>query len=134
VRRTDTRANVLRCSFCHKSADSVSKMISTPGHPKSYICDECIAVCTAIPEDDRDQPAASLGAPPTDTGQHPLLGHRLASSLFAAVEQWARRESTGDHATEELAELRRVAAEIMDETKTLEQKPWNSRAPSPELK
>ena len=44
----------LRCSFCHKSQEVVGKLISTPGdYPKSYICDECVAVCNSILEDDR---------------------------------------------------------------------------------
>jgi len=39
----------LRCSFCRKSQDIVSKLIATPGdYPKSYICDECVLICTAI--------------------------------------------------------------------------------------
>jgi ATP-dependent Clp protease ATP-binding subunit ClpX len=48
----------LRCSFCHKSQDVVGKLISSPSdYPRAYICDECIAVCNSILEDDRhDQP------------------------------------------------------------------------------
>ena len=44
----------LRCSFCHKSQDVVGKLISSPSdYPRAYICDECIAVCNAVIEDDR---------------------------------------------------------------------------------
>jgi ATP-dependent Clp protease ATP-binding subunit ClpX len=52
----------LRCSFCHKSQDVVGKLISSPSdYPRAYICDECIAVCNSIIEDDRhDQ---SYGTP-----------------------------------------------------------------------
>ncbi len=59
----------LRCSFCHKSQDVVGKLISSPSdYPRAYICDECIAVCNSILEDDRhDQP---YGAP-----------HKLAKPL-----------------------------------------------------
>src|SRR5690242_3426338 len=48
----------LRCSFCHKSQDVVGKLISSPSdYPRAYICDERIAVCNSILEDDRhDQP------------------------------------------------------------------------------
>ncbi len=51
----------LRCSFCHKSQDVVGKLISSPSdYPRAYICDECIAVCNSILEDDRnEQPHAS---------------------------------------------------------------------------
>ena len=47
----------LRCSFCHKSQDVVGKLISSPlsDYPRSYICDECIAVCNSILEDDRNE-------------------------------------------------------------------------------
>jgi ATP-dependent Clp protease ATP-binding subunit ClpX len=50
----------LRCSFCHKSQDVVGKLISSPSdYPRAYICDECIAVCNSIIEDDRPEPAHS---------------------------------------------------------------------------
>ncbi len=45
---------ILRCSFCHKSQDAVAKLISSPSdYPRAYICDECVAVCNSILEDDR---------------------------------------------------------------------------------
>ncbi len=54
----------LRCSFCHKSQDAVAKLISSPSdYPRAYICDECVAVCNSILEDDRVETPA--GAPPT---------------------------------------------------------------------
>jgi ATP-dependent Clp protease ATP-binding subunit ClpX len=58
--RTGTE-EILRCSFCHKSQDAVAKLISSPSdYPRAYICDECVAVCNSILEDDRTAtPAAS---------------------------------------------------------------------------
>jgi ATP-dependent Clp protease ATP-binding subunit ClpX len=51
---------VLRCSFCHKSQDAVAKLISSPSdYPRAYICDECVAVCNSILEDDRTETHAS---------------------------------------------------------------------------
>src|SRR6266404_3904650 len=51
---------VLKCSFCHKSQDAVAKLISSPSdYPRAYICDECIAVCNSILEDDRTESRAS---------------------------------------------------------------------------
>ena len=48
----------LRCSFCHKSQDAVAKLISSPSdYPRAYICDECVAVCNSILEDDRTEVA-----------------------------------------------------------------------------
>ena len=47
---------VLRCTFCHKSQDAVAKLISSPSdYPRAYICDECVAVCNSILEDDRSE-------------------------------------------------------------------------------
>src|SRR5580700_6199332 len=54
----------LRCSFCHKSQDAVAKLISSPSdYPRAYICDECVAVCNSILEDDRTE--TTTGAAPT---------------------------------------------------------------------
>src|SRR3954453_20476840 len=53
---------ILRCSFCHKSQDAVAKLISsTSDYPRAYICDECVAVCNSILEDDRS------ATPPSST-------------------------------------------------------------------
>lgn len=52
--------DTLRCSFCHKSQDVVGKLISSPSdYPRAYICDECIAVCNSILEDDKQESAYS---------------------------------------------------------------------------
>jgi ATP-dependent Clp protease ATP-binding subunit ClpX len=51
----------LRCSFCHKSQDAVAKLISSPSdYPRAYICDECVAVCNSILEDDRSEAAPGV--------------------------------------------------------------------------
>jgi ATP-dependent Clp protease ATP-binding subunit ClpX len=56
--------DTLRCSFCHKSQDAVAKLISSPSdYPRAYICDECVAVCNSILEDDRSE--TPPGAAPT---------------------------------------------------------------------
>jgi ATP-dependent Clp protease ATP-binding subunit ClpX len=56
----------LRCSFCHKSQDSVRKLISSPDdRPRAYICDECVAVCNTILEDESgDRLATAQGKLP----------------------------------------------------------------------
>ena len=63
MKTSRTSDESLRCSFCHKSQDSVAKLISSPSdYPRAYICDECVAVCNSILEDDgRD---TTTGAPP----------------------------------------------------------------------
>ena len=40
----------IRCSFCGKSADQVQRLFA--GENGIYICDECVAVCTDILEDE----------------------------------------------------------------------------------
>jgi ATP-dependent Clp protease ATP-binding subunit ClpX len=54
VKNKTGNEEILRCSFCHKSQDAVAKLISSPSdYPRAYICDECVAVCNSILEDDR---------------------------------------------------------------------------------
>jgi ATP-dependent Clp protease ATP-binding subunit ClpX len=61
VKRTGPEGS-LRCSFCHKSQEVVGKLISSPNDfPRAYICDECVAVCNSILEDDRSERPASTG-------------------------------------------------------------------------
>ena len=56
MRTRNGSEEVLRCSFCHKSQDAVAKLISSPtDYPRAYICDECVAVCNSILEDDRSE-------------------------------------------------------------------------------
>jgi ATP-dependent Clp protease ATP-binding subunit ClpX len=55
---------MLRCSFCHKSQDAVAKLISSPSdYPRAYICDECVAVCNSILEDDRAETHSTAASP-----------------------------------------------------------------------
>ncbi len=45
---------IRRCSFCHKPQDTVAKLIASPGElPRAYICDECVAICSGILEEER---------------------------------------------------------------------------------
>jgi hypothetical protein len=45
---TDTKE--LRCTFCGKSQFDVRKLIAGP---TAFICDECVALCVKICEDDK---------------------------------------------------------------------------------
>jgi hypothetical protein len=78
----------LRCSFCHKSQDVVGKLISSPSdYPRSYICDECIAVCNSILDDGRvasSDPAAGGGG-----GGH-LPGREVPDKLRATYDMLER--------------------------------------------
>ena len=46
----------LRCSFCHRGENVVTKLISSSTIPRSYICDACIAKCNSILEDHEGAP------------------------------------------------------------------------------
>ncbi|MBI4166021.1 MAG: ATP-dependent Clp protease ATP-binding subunit ClpX [Acidobacteria bacterium] len=57
MKRQGTEENP-RCSFCQKPQDSVRRLISSPAEgPRSYICNECIAVCKDIIDQDGLGPA-----------------------------------------------------------------------------
>lgn len=100
----------LRCSFCHKSQDTVGKLISSPRvYPRAYICDECIAVCSDILEDDRHVTSSFANEVEASQGDHPSLQHPLASRFFASVEHWIVHEAQGAGGAEDLAEMRRLA-------------------------
>jgi ATP-dependent protease Clp ATPase subunit len=102
----------LRCSFCRKSQDVAGKLISSPsGYPRAYICDECIAICVSIIEDDRleQEPETTVDA----AAPHPLLAHPLASELMDAIKRWIQEESLGNEVLEEILEVRRIAGEMI---------------------
>ena len=44
--------DIVRCSFCNKTQSQVRKMIAGPGG--TYICDDCVAICTEIIEEELD--------------------------------------------------------------------------------
>lgn len=108
----------LRCSFCHKPRNIVRKLISSPAdYQRAYICDECVAVCQMILEDDGAEPAEDGGAAPytkaVETKLHPLVNDAIASELLTAVENWIKRESLGFHANAEFAAVRRIALRLL---------------------
>jgi ATP-dependent protease Clp ATPase subunit len=100
----------LVCSFCRKPQSAVQKLIASPSDSaRAYICDECIAVCTSIMLEDVPEVP-----PPMEEG-HPLVNHPLASDLFSALELWIKRESLGEDAAEELADVRVIASQMLCE-------------------
>ena len=103
----------LRCSFCQKSQKTVGRLISSPSdYPRAYICDECIAVCCSIIEDDRQavgHPAAEAVPP-----DHRFLQHPQAGEFFAAVEDWMSCESESPEAAEHLNRMRAIAYQMLN--------------------
>jgi hypothetical protein len=60
-----------RCSFCGKGQQQVRRLIAGPGN--IYICDECVALCRQIIEEDA-APQARAQPPPRS---HPGLGEHV---------------------------------------------------------
>src|SRR5260370_39608464 len=84
----------MHCSFCRKSQDVVSKLISSPSElPRAYISGKCVAVCQWILVDYGAPPGIRDPKPPP--ADPPLLHHPLATQLFSAVDLWFRRPATG---------------------------------------
>jgi hypothetical protein len=113
LRRRGPDVEALRCSFCRKSQDSVQKLISSPSDDprRAYICDECVAVCASILQDDRDpSDAGVLKAESRESDA--LLDHPLTPQLLTAIERWIRQESLGADASEAFAEVRATAIRL----------------------
>ena len=47
----------IRCSFCGKTQDQVTRLIAGPG---VYICDQCVELCSEIMEDEMTQKAEQV--------------------------------------------------------------------------
>jgi ATP-dependent protease Clp ATPase subunit len=113
-----SNGNSLCCSFCGTSQSEAEKLISSPiGTSRAYICDACVATCATVIQDDKLQ--SEVPRPDDmhkDKPPHPLLGHPLASDLMQAVEQWIREQSLGKDGLVAVAEVRRIAAEILSES------------------
>src|ERR1700694_5196145 len=109
--KANSPSATLQCSFCRKTQDEVLKLIASPRDDlRTYICDECVAVCAYIIEDDREPELSNESSPMEEP--HPLLNHPLASELMEAIVHWARQESLGRPAADELANLRSVASRL----------------------
>ena len=44
-------SELIRCTLCNKRRSEVPEMVIGPG---KFVCSECVALCTAILEEDRD--------------------------------------------------------------------------------
>jgi hypothetical protein len=100
----------LHCSFCNKSQDAVSRLISSPSdRSRAYICDECVAVCHSILQDESAEVAAAteaLGARPEGLAFDPAL----IPDLLDSIERWTHSETRGNDTSKEIDEVRRIGA------------------------
>lgn len=107
----------LLCSFCRKPQSEVQKLVASPSDSsRVYICDECIAACASIVKEEAEAQGTAKPEEPAIEEGHPLLEHPQASDLFSALELWIKRESLGEDAAEELAEVRKITSQMLVET------------------
>ena len=99
----------LRCSFCYKPRSTTRKLIASgKSDPRAYICDECIAVCNRIIEDEEEvgneQDASTSGR---------FVNHPLAIEFLETAERWAACGCPAGNASEQLNDLRSLAIRML---------------------
>jgi len=93
-----------RCSFCHKNAEDVDRLISGP--EDVYICDECVSLCVEILEEEKqgaaEVPPAEITAdlpPPREIyqklGEYVIGQERAKKVLSVAVYNHYKRIKAG---------------------------------------
>jgi ClpX C4-type zinc finger len=93
-----SRIETLRCSFCYKGKDAVTKLVAGPG---VYICNECVALCDQIiaqptpefgPWNERpdDELLASLAQIQAVVSQVDAAAHDHVGVLRARGISWTR--------------------------------------------
>jgi hypothetical protein len=103
-----------RCSFCHKIQDMVGKLISSPSdHPRAYICDECIALCSSVLKDYQEVGNDEPGADASTKAR--FVDHPLAAEFLTAAERWAIRGCPVGLASNLLSGLRNLAIRMLTE-------------------
>jgi ATP-dependent Clp protease ATP-binding subunit ClpX len=97
-------SDLQRCSFCHRDADGVDRLISGP--EDVYICDECVALCVEILEEEKqaqtqDDSVAGLSELPSPRQIYEKLGayvvgqERAKKVLSVAVYNHYKRIKAG---------------------------------------
>jgi ATP-dependent Clp protease ATP-binding subunit ClpX len=97
-------ADAHRCSFCHRNTEEVDRLISGP--EDVYICDECVALCVEILEEEKHQEdqqdaEASLSSLPSPREIYERLGEyvigqdRAKKVLSVAVYNHYKRIRAG---------------------------------------
>jgi hypothetical protein len=106
----------LHCSFCRKSQDAVSKLISSPAdYSRAYICDECVQSYTQE-EQQQYLPSRPAGLP--NRPSHCLTCHPDVLQLLAAIERWALADRERRDSDADLAEVRRMALAMLGMDRT----------------
>jgi len=70
------RQTQVACSFCEKGRDKVRKLIAGP---QVYICDECVALCDDILQEEYETELIAVHEPPSS--QPAMLKHTASCAL-----------------------------------------------------
>lgn len=104
----------LRCSFCFKPEREVQGIITPSRDSRISICDECLAVCCSILEDDSEEKTAD-DSQGWAFRQPSFLKHPLHPQFLLLAELWILSESRGQDATRELSEMRTLGQRMLAE-------------------
>jgi len=64
LKRHEEDVNIPKCSFCHKSQGQVDALVANPsdGTSRVCICNECVAVCNLVLEENTKAKEATVEA------------------------------------------------------------------------
>jgi ATP-dependent Clp protease ATP-binding subunit ClpX len=111
VKSRSAKADLARCTFCHKSEDVVERLVRSPRDADVRICDECLSVCNSILADEVDPPEP-LTQP--DELRHLRLCDPRIPELLDTLERWVVAESQHRQSLAFLGRACRLALAIMD--------------------
>lgn len=109
----DDEQTTIHCSFCGKSQDEVDKIIAGPG---VYICNECVALCQEIIDEEvsqERQESYTMVEPPKPTEIRSILDDyvigqdQAKKTLSVAVYNHYKRISSNNEATDDDVSLQK---------------------------
>ncbi|MEB7388622.1 ATP-dependent Clp protease ATP-binding subunit ClpX [Aerococcus viridans] len=118
----DDEQTTIHCSFCGKSQDEVDKIIAGPG---VYICNECVALCQEIIDEEVNQErqeSYTMVEPPKPTEIRSILDDyvigqdQAKKTLSVAVYNHYKRISSNNETTDEGVSLQKSNILLMGPT------------------
>ncbi|MER2062863.1 MAG: ATP-dependent Clp protease ATP-binding subunit ClpX [Aerococcus urinaeequi] len=118
----DDEQTTIHCSFCGKSQDEVDKIIAGPG---VYICNECVALCQEIIDEEvsqERQESYTMVEPPKPTEIRSILDDyvigqdQAKKTLSVAVYNHYKRISSNNETTDEGVSLQKSNILLMGPT------------------
>lgn len=118
----DDEQTTIHCSFCGKSQDEVDKIIAGPG---VYICNECVALCQEIIDEEASQErqeSYTMVEPPKPTEIRSILNdyvigqEQAKKTLSVAVYNHYKRISSNKEANDDSVSLQKSNILLMGPT------------------